>query len=399
MGKLTKASVARATERGMLNDGDGLYLQISVNGAKSWIFRFRDGGRQRYHGLGSANTLSLAEAREAARVCRKMRLDGIDPIAAKQQKRTSARLEAAKSITFAECAEAYIDAQRTGWKNPKHAQQWRNTLATYVYPVFGDLPVAAVDANLLFKALHPIWASKQETAARVRGRIESVLDWAKVRGYREGENPAQWKGNLSHMLPARNRVKRVEHHAALPHAEMAAFWAALTGQPGTAAQALRFAILTATRTSEVLGATWEEIDVEAGVWTVPAGRMKGGSEHRVPLSPPALALLQELRDTRTGEHVFPGMKAGRSLSNMSLLAVLRRMGRLDLTTHGFRSTFRDWAAECTDTPREVAEAALAHTLTNKVEAAYRRSDLFDKRRYLMEAWAVFCKGDKLRVNK
>jgi len=394
MGKLTALQVAKAKNRGLIGDGGGLYLQITARGSKSWIFRYRVDGRLRDHGLGSVNTLSLLEARDAALECRKLRLQGIDPIDAKKKRRVTAQLDAAKSLSFADCAESYIEAHKSGWKSAKHASQWTATLTTYAYPTFGDLPVAEVDVGLVLKAIEKIWTEKPETAGRVRGRIEAVLDWAKVRGYRDGENPARWRGNLAHLLPARNKMARVVHHAALPYAEIGDFWVHLSKQSGTAAQALRYAILTAARTSEVLGATWDEIDIEQAMWTIPAERMKASSEHRVPLPPQAVAILKVLLKQRTGEYVFPGMKAGRPLSNMSLLAVLKRMNRPDITAHGFRSTFRDWAAECTETPREVAETALAHTLSNKVEAAYRRSDLIDKRRVLMEDWAGYYAGTK-----
>lgn len=390
MGKLTAQQVSRIKEKGLYGDGGCLYLQVTASGTKSWVFRFRKNKKLRDHGLGSSNTLTLAEAREAALECRKLRLQGIDPIDHKNKHRVAAKLEAAKAVSFADCAEAYITSHKSGWKSAKHAGQWTATLTTYAYPVFGDLPVAAIDVGLVMKAVEPIWTTKSETAARLRGRIEAILDYAKVCGYREGENPALWKGNLSHLLPQRSKVKRVQHHKALPHAEMSAFWADLAEQAGTGAKALRFTILTAARTSEVLEATWDEVDLDNAVWTLSVERMKAGRVHRVPLSAPAVALLRELKKERTGDYVFPGAKAGRPLSNMSLTAVLKRMGRTDITTHGFRSTFRDWAAEKTDTPREVAEAALAHTLESKVEAAYRRSDLFDKRRGLMADWAGYC---------
>lgn len=390
MPKLTALKITRAQKPGLLGDGGGLYLQISATGSKSWIFRYRVDGRLRDHGLGSLSTVSLSEARDKALHCRRLRVAGIDPIDARKEQRVAARLEAAKALTFADCATAYIEAHKPGWKNAKHAEQWTSTLSTYVYPVFGDLPVAEIDVGLVLKAIEPIWAEKPETAARVRGRIEAILDWAKVRGYRTGENPAAWRGNLSHLLPPRGKVKKVVHHAALPYAELPAFWKELASQPGSAARALQFAILTATRTSEVLNATWDEIDFDQAVWTIPSERMKAGVEHRVPLAPAALVLLKTLHEQRSGDFVFPGTKKDRPLSNMSLLMVLRRMERDDLTAHGFRSTFRDWAAECTDTPREVAEAALAHTLADKVEAAYRRTDFFDKRRKLMDEWAGYC---------
>jgi len=387
MPKLTALQVSKLKNRGLYGDGDGLYLQITAKGSKSWLFRYRVDGKLRHHGLGSVKTLSLAEARESARDCRKLRLQGIDPIDYKKQQRAVEKLEAAKAISFQDCAETYIESHKCGWKSEKHADQWTSTLMTYVYPAFGDVPVADVDVTLVLKAIQPIWTDKNETASRVRGRIEAVLDYAKVCGYREGENPAFWKGNLSHLLPARSKVRQEKHHAALPHKDMKAFWKDLSKQAGTGAQALRFTILTAARTGEVLNATWDEIDLDNAVWTIPAERMKASKEHRVPLSPPASAILKVLCKERTGEFVFPGAKKDRPLSNMSLTAVLKRMGRTEITTHGFRSTFRDWAAECTDKPREVAEAALAHALESKVEAAYRRSDLFEKRRFLMEDWA------------
>ena len=390
MGKLTALQVTNAKNRGLYGDGDGLYLQVSANGAKSWVFRYRVGTKLRNHGLGSASLVTLAEARDKAFACRKMRLNGIDPIEAKKQERITSALEEAKAITFADCAQKYIEAHKAGWKNAKHAEQWTRTLETYVYPAFGKLPVADVDVALVLKAIEPIWKTKSETAARTRGRIENILDFAKARGYRTGENPARWKGNLQHMLPARSKVKKVVHHPALPYAEMPDFWTSLKKQPGTAAEALQFTILTAARTGEALGATWEEIDLENAVWTVPVERMKAGEEHRVPLAPEAVKLLRKLKKQRTNGYVFLGAKKDSPLSNMSMLMVLRRMKREDIKVHGFRSTFRDWAAEKTDTPREVAEQALAHTLSDKVEAAYRRSDLFEKRKALMEEWAAYC---------
>jgi integrase len=389
IGKLNHLAVSRATKRGYLSDGGGLYLQISASGAKSWVFRYRDAGRLRELGLGAAHTFTLAEARKRATDQRKLRADNIDPIEHRHAQRSKAKLDGAKAMTFRQCAEAYIDAHRKSWKNDKHAVQWPTTLATYAYPIFGDLPVQSIDVALVTKALEPIWRDKTETASRVRGRIEAVLDWATVRGYRHGDNPARWRGHLDKLLPARAKVKRVEHHAALPYAEIGSFMAQLREQDGMSGLALQFLILTATRTSEVLNATWPEIDLGAALWTVPADRMKAGREHRVPLSKPALALLRELNVHRS-DLVFPSAKPSRPLSNMAMLKLLERMGRPNLTVHGFRSTFRDWAAERTNFPREVAEHALAHSLPDKVEAAYRRGDLFEKRRSLMEAWARHC---------
>jgi integrase len=280
-------------------------------------------------------------------------------------------------------------AHRAGWRNPKHAAQWKATLATYASPVLGKLPVQAADVGLVMKVLEPIWATKPETAGRVRGRIEAVLDWAAARRYRTGENPARWKGLLDKLLPARSKVRKIEHHAALPYDELAAFLVALRAQEGTSARALEFAILTAGRTGEVIGARWDEIDTRPKVWTVPPDRMKGGREHRVPLSDAALTILDRMAAVRENDFVFPGdRRAG--LSNMALLMTLRRMGRDDLTAHGFRSTFRDWAGNETHFPRELAEAALAHVVGDKAEQAYRRSDALEKRRRLMDAWASYC---------
>ena len=391
IGKLAAVSLPKRPA-GMHGDGGGLYLQVTASGVRTWIYRFMLEGRAREMGLGPLHTVSMAEARSKARDCRKQVLEGIDPIEARQGKRAAARLAAATAMTFEQCGDAYIAAQKAGWKNPKHAAQWPSTLSTYVYPVFGALPVQAIDTGLVMKAIEPIWTAKPETASRVRGRIESVLDWAKARGYREGENPARWKGHLENLLPARSKVATVEHHAALPYPEIADFIASLREQKGIAARALEYLILTAARTSEVIGATWAEIDLEARLWTIPGSRMKAGREHRVPLSEPVLAILDQLAKARTGEFVFPGWRMGKPLSNMAMLKLLGRMGRGDLTAHGFRSTFSDWAAEQTNTPSEVREMALAHTVSDKVEAAYRRGDLFLKRRELAEAWAKYCEA-------
>jgi integrase len=389
IGKLNALAVERATKRGYLADGGGLYLAIGTAGTKSWVFRFRDGDRLREMGLGATHTLSLAEARRKAQDCRKQRLDGVDPIEARRAARIGAKLEAAKAMTFRQCAEAYIKAHSAGWKNPKHAKQWPATLGTYVYPVFGSLPVQAVDVGLVMKAIEPSWATKPETAGRVRGRIESVLDWATARGYRQGENPARWRGHLENLLPKKSKVRRVEHHAALPYAQLPAFIAELRKQEGVAARALEFAILTIGRTGEVVGARWSEIDFKGRLWVIPRERMKAGKEHRVPLSRAALAVLEGMQAIRESDFVFPGGRARRPLSNMAFLMLLRRMGRGDLTAHGFRSTFSDWCSERTNFPAEVRVMALAHTVSDKVEAAYRRGDLFEKRRQLAEAWAKF----------
>lgn len=398
--KLTARTVAAIREPGRYGDGGGLWLQVSRSGSKSWLFRYMHHGRARAMGLGAVDTVPLSEARAAALAARKLLASGVDPVEARKAERRQARLAAAKALTFKDAAEACIDARKTGWRNAKHALQWRNSLATYAYPVLGAVPVQDIDVGLVMKVLEPLWSAKTETASRVRGRIEAVLDWATARGYREGENPARWRGHLQNLLPARTRVRKVTHHPALPYTEIADFMRALRQQEGVAARALEFLILTATRTSETIGARWSEIDLENKVWTIPATRIKAGKEHRVPLSAQAGAVLEKMRALGAGAtprvppgqcgDVFPGGRPGKPLSSMALLALLARMGRGDVTAHGFRSTFRDWAAERTAFPREVAEMALAHAVGDKVEAAYRRGDLFEKRRRLMEAWAKFC---------
>jgi integrase len=410
IGKLSAVEVAKAKGPAVLHDGGGLYLRVAPNrkdrrgnersGAKSWVFRFQLDGKRRDMGLGPYPDISLAEARRRASEHRTQRRDGIDPLNAKTAQRQAQRLAVAKGRTFRQCAAEFIEKNRAGWRNAKHRQQWENTLAGYAYPVIGDLPVAAIDAGLVVQVLDPIWTEKPETASRVRGRIEAVLDAATVRGFRQGPNPAQWKGNLAHILPAHSRVRKVAHHAALPFDDMPEFLAALRRRDGMAARALEFAALTAARTGEVLGARWAEFDLAAKVWTVPADRMKAGREHRVPLSEAAVALLEQVRPLalmKDGKPdpaapVFPGPRRALPMSNMTMLMLLRRMKRDDLTAHGFRSTFSDWAAERTAYPREVVEMALAHTIGNKVEAAYRRGDLFEKRRRLMADWASFCEA-------
>jgi integrase len=388
--RLSAVKVANLKRRGMYADGGGLYLQVTANGRRSWIFRFKQNGRSRDMGLGSLATISLAEAREMAAECRRLRLTGIDPIESRKTDRLQAQLAAARSMTFDQCRDAFIEAHKSAWRNAKHRAQWANSLATYVGPVFGSMPIQSVDVALVTKVLEPIWSTKPETASRVRGRIERVLDWAKVRGFRQGENPARWRGHLDALLPAHSKVRKVKHHAALPYVQVGAFMAALRTREAVAARALEFTILTAARTGEVLGARWDEIDFQTKVWVVPASRMKSGREHRVPLSRPAISVLKEMQARHSDDLVFPGDRRRKPLSNMAMLMMLRRMDRADLTAHGFRSTFRDWSAECTNFPAEVAEAALAHVVGDKVEAAYRRGDPFQKRQRLMDAWAVYC---------
>jgi integrase len=390
IGKLTALAVDKAKRRGYYGDGGGLFLQVSASGSKSWVFRFKESGKLREMGLGATHTIGLAEAREKARECRRLRLDGIDPIEARRAGRSQMRLDAAKAVTFKDCADRYIASHTAGWRSRTHAAQWPSTFVRYVYPVFGSLPVQGVDVGLVLRALEPIWTAKPETANRVRGRIESVLDWATARGYREGDNPARWRGHLENLLPTKSKVRRVKHHAALPYAEIGDFMDQLKQHDGVAARALEFTILTAARTGEVIEVRWSEMNFAERLWTVPAERMKSGREHRVPLSDAAFAILDEMQPMRQGDYVFCGGKAHRPISNMAMMMTLRRMGRGDLTVHGFRSSFRDWAAECTDFPGEVAEMALAHAVSDKVEAAYRRGDLVQKRRQLLDAWARFC---------
>ena len=348
IGRLTALKVSKAVQPGMYGDGGGLYLRVTRDGTKNWVFRFMLNGRPRWMGMGPLHTIGLAEARARAAECRRQRHDGIDPIDARRAERQQARLDAARTITFKECAE------------------------------FGKA---------------------RKTASRLRGRIEAVLDWAKVRGYRGGENPARWRGHIDKLLPARSKVRRVAHHAALLYAELQGFLVNLREQDSVAARALEFTILTAARTGETIGVRWSEFNIAGKVWTIPAARMKAGKEHRVPLSERVLAILSEMKPPGDAEKigekfVFPGGKAGKPLSNMAFLMLLRRMKRGDLTTHGFRSSFRDWAAERTNFASEVVEMALAHAVGDKVEAAYRRSDLFEKRRRLMDAWAEFCAKPK-----
>jgi len=391
IGRLTALKVNRAKRPGMYADGGGLYLRVTHSGTKNWVFRFMLNGRPRWMGVGPLHTLALAEARNRAAGFRLQRHDGIDPIERRRAERLQGRLDAAEAMTFKESAALYVASHRAGWRNPKHAAQWQATLATYAEPVIGGLSVQVIDTALVLKVLEPIWTMKPETAGRVRARMESILDWAKARGYRAGENPARWRGHLDKLLPQRSKVRRVEHHAALPYAELPGFLVSLREQKGIAARALEFAIHCAARTGEVIGARFGEMDLLDKTWTLPAARMKSGREHRVPLSPRALAILKEMQVHRHADDafVFPGAKRGRPLSNMTFLMLLRRMGRGYVTTHGFRSSFRDWAAERTNFPAEVAEMALAHTVSDKTVAAYNRSDLFDKRRRLMRAWADF----------
>jgi len=397
----TKRIEAAKVGPAVLHDGGGLYLRISTSGAKSWVFRYQIQNKRRDMGLGPYPEISLAEVRARALEHRKQRLDGIDPLDAKKARRQAERLAIAKGRTFREAADEFINRNRPAWSD-KHADDWAKTLETYVYPLLGELPVAAIDVGLVVQALEPIWTTKAETASRVRGRIEMILDASTVRGFREGPNPAQWKGNLAHIFPARSKVRRVDHYDAMPIDQIPSFVTALRERSGMVARALEFTILTAARTGETLGATWAEIDLDAKVWTVPPSRMKADKEHRVPLSAVAIELLHNVRPLAVAKDgipilsapLFHGTRRGLPLSPSPLLKLLRRMGQCEATTHGFRSGFRDWAAERTAYPREVVEMALAHVIENRVEAAYRRGDLFQKRVHLMEAWASFCEAPR-----
>jgi integrase len=394
--KLTAAAVRAAAEPGLYGDGHGLYLQVSAFDTKSWVFRYMVDGRARKMGLGPLHTVSLANARQRAADLRLKVLDGIDPIDDRKTTRAQKRLEAAKAMTFKDCADAYIKANRSGWKNDKHAAQWDATFnetkrGKQAFPAataaINDLPVAAIDTGLVRKVLEPIWYTTPETASRVRGRIERVLAWATVAEYRSGDNPARWTGHLKELLPAKTKVAAVEHHNALPYHGLPDFMRELRAKDSVSARALEFTILCAARTGEAIGAKWSEIDLDAKLWTVPPERMKAGKEHRVPLSDRALTMIEAL--PRDGDFVFMGATRDRSLSNMAMLELVRGM-REGLTVHGFRSTFRDWAAEQTAYPHEMCEIALAHAVGNKVEAAYRRGDMAEKRRRLMDDWAGYC---------
>jgi integrase len=388
--ELTPLAVQRLKTPGMHFVGgvSGLALQVLPTGGRTWVLRVVIGGRRRDMGLGGYPDVTLAGARDAARDARAKIRSGIDPIEEARAKRSELKASRASALTFEDCAGRYIKAHTPGWRNEKHAGQWTNTLTTYAYPVMGSLLVRDVGVSHVLAVLEPIWSTKPETATRVRGRIESVLDWAAARTYRDKDNPARWKGHLDKLLPRRSKVKKVEHHTALPVPEIGEFMVELREQEGMGARALEFAILTAARSGEVRGATWSEINLKTAIWKIPGDRMKAGREHRVPLSEAAVSLLNALPRLADNDLVFFAPRGGQ-LSDMTLTAVLRRM-KVDAVPHGFRSTFRDWAAERTNYPGDMAEMALAHAIGDKVEAAYRRGDLFDKRRRMMNDWAAFC---------
>lgn len=398
---LTALEVGRITRPGLYFDRAGLYLQCTGPDAKSWLYRYQLKGKQRWFGLGSAKDVSLKEARERRDIARAQIAKGVDPVAEKQAARQAVQASNNPAVRFRSAVETYLETHHKEWSNPKHRAQWRSTLQAYACPVIGDLPVNEINAAHIVKILKPIWIEKNETARRVRSRIEAVLDYAADVTDTGYSNPAALTERLKKALPKTRR--RPEHHAALPYNEMASFMADLRTRESIAARALEFTVLTAARTTEVLEATWEEIDFDAKVWTISAERMKARKEHRVPLSDPAFAVVEYMFSIRQNDFIFPGMKPGRALSDMAMLKTLERLGRPDLTVHGFRSTFRDWA---TDQPlpisgiREVAEAALAHQLKDKTERAYARSDLFDKRRELMALWSTYCEhGDWRRQGR
>jgi integrase len=392
LNRLTNKSVESKREPGMYADGGSLYLRIAEGGSKQWVFRYAVNGRLRDMGLGAVAPLgfTLSQARERAREARLLRLEGIDPIDHRRAQRAALRAADAKEMTFRQCAEGYSRDNEKEWKNAVHHRQWTTTLAKYVYPVLGGLPVAMIDTPLVLKVVKPLWGHKTETASRVRGRIEAILGWATVHHYRSGDNPARWQGLLEHALPAKSKVAKTQHHMALPYVEVAAFMAKLRRDTSAAARCLEFIVLTGARLGEATGAMWSEIDFANRVWVVPANRMKGGREHRIPLSDAALEALEAMRAVRMSDFVFPGMREGQPVGPRTIQDLVKNIGG-EITVHGFRSSFRDWAAERTSFPREVAEMALAHAIPSAVEAAYRRGDLFDKRRRLMEAWSEYCR--------
>jgi integrase len=373
-------------------DGGGLYLSI-VKNSRTWMFRYKRSGKSHWMGLGPDSLVSLATARDAAIDARRLLRQGIDPITAKRTAKSQAAAENASTRTFESVADEYIAAHKAGWKNEKHGNQWHATLEAYAFPIFGQNPVASITVDDVLNCLTPIWEDKPETASRVRGRIENTLDYAKTRGWRTGENPARWKGHLDHLLPARAKIARVVHHAALPWADLPAVMGKLANGGGTSALCLRFAILTAARSGEARGARWNEIDMAGKVWTIPPDRMMARQEHRVPLADATLAILKAVAPLKSGNNglVFPGGREGKPLSDVAVSNALAAAAE-GVTVHGMRSTFRDWAAERTNYPREVAETALAHTNRDRVEAAYRRSDLFEQRIRLMREWAKHCTG-------
>ncbi len=388
-GKLKPLKVERVKKPGRYGDGGNLFLYVSPSGAKSWVFKYMINGRRREMGLGAKSEVDLHGARDLATHYRKLVRNKIDPLEKRKQEQAA---DKGNTVNFTAAAKACIRAKQSEWRSPKTPDQWRNSLRDYAEPVFGHIPVSQIDLATVLKCLQPIWETKTETASRVRGRVETVLDWATVKGFREGDNPARWKGNLDQLLGKPSKVAPVQHFAALPYEEMPAFIAKLQQRTGIAPPAVLFTILTAARSGEVRGATWDEVDLKSAIWTIPKDRMKAGRDHRVLLSSAAMKVLGKMQPLQHDDYIFPGLKQSRPLSDQALTKTLRRMAITEeqASIHGFRSTFRDWVAEKTNYPSEVAEMALAHKVSNQVEAAYRRGDLLEKRRKLMESWAHYC---------
>ena len=388
--ELTALAVSKLRRTGLhaVGGAAGLGLKVMPSGSRAWVLRTVVAGKRREYGLGGFPTVTLASARERAKAMLDQLFEGIDPAETKKQAKSALAAQRARAVNFKPLAEQYIAQHEASWKNAKHAAQWTSTLEAYAFPVCGHMVASDINTATVLRILEPLWLKKTETASRLRGRIEAVLDYAAAKGLREGPNPARWKGNLALTLPAKRKVSPVEHHPAIPVEDMPKFFISLQQREGTAARALEFLALTAVRSGEVRGALWSEIDLAKKVWTVPPERMKAKREHRVPLSTQAITLLKSLPSKRLGGLVFPGNKPKAKLSDMSLTAVMRRM-EVDAVPHGLRSSFRDWVGEETSYPREVAEMALAHTVGNAVEAAYRRGDLFEKRRSMMQDWAYF----------
>jgi integrase len=396
-GKLNVLAVRRLKKAGYHGDGRGLYLRIG-DGRRSWMFRYKRSGKTVWLGLGPECDVTLGEARTLAQEQRRLLLKGINPLA--HRAASAAAQKAALEHLFEKISETYIEAHKAGWRNAKHAAQWAATLKRYAHPVIGSEPVSSIQTDHILRILKPIWAELPETASRVRGRIEAILNYASAQGWRSGENPARWKGHLDHLLPSRSNIARVVHHPALPWQQMPDVMLKVSHSDGTAAQCLAFLILTAARSSEARGARWSEIDLVANVWIIPPNRMKAGRQHRVPLSQQAVSILEAMLPLRTTPEdlVFPGGRVGRPLSDVAVSKALRKAGGTSVTVHGFRSTFRDWCSEAVAVPREVAEMALAHANRDKVEAAYARSDLFDRRLKLMADWAAYCFPFALTAN-
>lgn len=392
--RLTALAVTKLKKPGLYSDGLGLYVQVSGDGkekiGRSWLFKFTLNGRAREMGLGSAGTFSLSEAREAARRARQLLHQRLDPIEVRNAERAAKAVETIKAISFRECCRAYLEKRRVGWRSAEYAVQWEKQLTAHIYPLLGDLPVGRIDVGVVVKALSPIWQSTPDTASRLRQRIESVLDHAIALGYREPPNPARWKGHLDHILPEPSKLAKVQHFAALPYREVGEFIARLRAITSTAARALEFLVLTATRTGDVRCALWAEIDFHQKLWTIPAERFKSDRDHRIPLSAPALSVLKVMQERRMGGFIFPGTRRGKPMAHDTMRFLLHETMGYKFNVHGFRSTFRDWAGESTNFPREVCEMALGHSVRDAVEAAYARGDLFEKRRRLMESWSGYC---------